>query len=191
MISITRPPCPNQEALTHGDYTDAKISLIKAAHNKCMYCEGKLGADSYPQVEHIQPKSKYPELEFAWDNLGISCQICNTNKGAKYDVTKRFINPYQEDPSEFIYFEGEYVFAFENSERGEYTIKALDLSRTRLCEKRRKLLVDIVRIIETLRHINNEYYKQYLIEDLKEKAQDTEEYSLMVKTLLKSEGIIA
>jgi 5-methylcytosine-specific restriction endonuclease McrA len=72
MITLHRPPCPNPQALADGDYTEEqnKAALLKSSHDKCMYCESKLGAESYPQIEHIRPKSKYPNLEFVWTKAG-------------------------------------------------------------------------------------------------------------------------
>lgn len=32
-------------------------------------------------VEHIQPKSLYPELELRWDNFLLACTNCNSTKG--------------------------------------------------------------------------------------------------------------
>jgi uncharacterized protein (TIGR02646 family) len=131
MIALIRPECPNPTALDRGDYTDPvnKEALRESASRKCMYCEAKIGHTSYAHVEHIKPKAKFPELEFVWDNLGFSCQICNTNKGQKYDETTPFINPYNEKPEDNLVFLLLYLFPKQGSERGEYTITELDLNR--------------------------------------------------------------
>ena len=87
MIRLIRPECPNPAALDAKNYKDTvnKEALRESTSGKCMYCESKIGYSSYPHVEHIKPKKKFPELEFSWNNLGFSCQVCNTNKGDKYD----------------------------------------------------------------------------------------------------------
>ena len=81
MIALKRPKCPNPAALVKKKYDDPlnKEALRKSTSGKCMYCESKMEHISYAHVEHIKPKSKFPELEFEWTNLGFSCQICNTN----------------------------------------------------------------------------------------------------------------
>lgn len=44
---------------------------------KCMVCKS---TESRLHVDHIKPKSKYPELVFDIDNLQILCQDCNYGK---------------------------------------------------------------------------------------------------------------
>ena len=46
----------------------------------CMYCEG---SEAYP-IEHIKPKSQFPESTFAWSNMLLTCSRCNELKGQKY-----------------------------------------------------------------------------------------------------------
>jgi 5-methylcytosine-specific restriction endonuclease McrA len=46
---------------------------------KCNYCEHNEAAD----VEHIAPKSLFPELTFVWTNYILACKQCNT--GHKLD----------------------------------------------------------------------------------------------------------
>lgn len=45
---------------------------------KCQLC----GADERLHVDHIKPRSKYPELELRLDNLQVLCEDCNIGKGA-------------------------------------------------------------------------------------------------------------
>lgn len=48
----------------------------------CCYCESSIGA----QVEHVRPKSLYPELTFDWLNLLLVCGGCNSIKNAGFAV---------------------------------------------------------------------------------------------------------
>jgi uncharacterized protein (TIGR02646 family) len=51
---------------------------------KCFYCKSKF--DSYhfsPAIEHIVPKSIYPQFAFEFKNLTISCDKCNSRKRAQ------------------------------------------------------------------------------------------------------------
>jgi len=50
---------------------------------RCSLC----GSINNLQVDHIKPRSKYPNLEWALDNLQILCMPCNKGKGA-VDETK-------------------------------------------------------------------------------------------------------
>lgn len=88
---------------------------------RCMYCEDSCGTD----VEHYQPKVRYPELVFAWANFLLVCARCNRRKSSSFplfdkrgvslrtatstDSTRRppkadavLLNPRVVDPSEFL-----------------------------------------------------------------------------------------
>lgn len=49
---------------------------------RCAYCEDS-AAD---EIEHVYPKSFFPELAFCWTNYVFSCGPCNSPKGSKYGV---------------------------------------------------------------------------------------------------------
>ncbi len=93
---------------------------------RCGYCE-----DSYAdEIEHIKPKTLYPEATFIWRNYLYACGPCNGPKnnrfvvfspanGAKVDVTRKrgepvvppeagdpvLINPRRENPLEFMWLD--------------------------------------------------------------------------------------
>lgn len=67
-----------------------KNALLKAQHGKCAFCESKVPALAYGDVEHFRPKAGYQQtpkhklrkpgyywLAYEWTNLFFSCQICN------------------------------------------------------------------------------------------------------------------
>ena len=76
-----------------------KDSLVKMFHNKCAYCESKIGHVTYGEIEHFYPKGTYIDKTFDWDNLLLSCQICNNprHKGTKFPLDRNgnplLINP--------------------------------------------------------------------------------------------------
>lgn len=47
---------------------------------RCMYCEDSIACE----VEHLYPKTFYPELVFAWLNYLYSCSLCNRIKGSQF-----------------------------------------------------------------------------------------------------------
>jgi len=48
----------------------------------CCQCCGVRGNGANPlQVDHIKPRSKYPELELEIENLQVLCRDCNLGKG--------------------------------------------------------------------------------------------------------------
>lgn len=54
-----------------------RYKIIKKYGSKCMVC----GATDKPiHVDHIKPRSKYPELELDEDNQQVFCDDCNLGK---------------------------------------------------------------------------------------------------------------
>lgn len=73
---------------------------------KCIYCESYVRVTSYLNVEHLHPKSLYPNEAFEWQNLFVGCTCCNGKK-LNFDTLKEpFINPQTEDPEDFLTFNG-------------------------------------------------------------------------------------
>jgi uncharacterized protein (TIGR02646 family) len=91
---------------------------------RCAYCEDSL-AD---EVEHIRPKSLFPEFTFVWSNYCFACGPCNGPKGNRHAtiiagalsefIRRRgalvvapppgrlaLIDPRSEDPTEFLELE--------------------------------------------------------------------------------------
>lgn len=55
-----------------------RYKALKQHGAKCQLC----GAAGAMHVDHIKPRSKYPELELRLDNLQVLCADCNLGKGA-------------------------------------------------------------------------------------------------------------
>jgi uncharacterized protein (TIGR02646 family) len=68
---------------------DVKNALRNAQHDKCCFCEAKLGHAQFGDIEHFRPKAKtqqhaegepttgYYWLAYEWRNLYLSCEVCN------------------------------------------------------------------------------------------------------------------
>ncbi len=117
----------------------------------CQYCEYNEPKD----IEHIYPKSHFPELTFDWHNYLLSCKQCNTgHKLAKFAVFDHegnasklkqnqepiseegvFIHPREDKPDDFILVEltnFEYIILHEentrNYKKAKFTLETLDLN---------------------------------------------------------------
>lgn len=56
----------------------------KLQHCKCAYCRMDISmATSYFTIEHIVPKSMYPEWMYNPKNICLSCAVCNSSKNDK------------------------------------------------------------------------------------------------------------
>jgi len=187
MIRINRPQCPNPEALRRGNYKhpNNKAALISASFDKCMYCESKISHVYYGDIEHIKPKSKYPELKYKWDNLGYVCAKCNGAKQDKYFEATPFINPYIEDPEVHIIPLGAFLYPKRGSEKGEITIREIALNENvALVEKRQERIDEVNCAITASFRTENETLRQMALEELRKEAEPNKEYSLFVKYLL-------
>lgn len=187
MIKLNRPECPNRGALENENYrhSDNKAALQNASFDKCMYCESKVTHIDYGDVEHIKPKSKFPDLTYEWSNLGYACIKCNRQgKGDKYD--DHFINPYQDDPDNYLFPVGSVIFAREGNERGEITIDIVNLNRPELLEKRNDRIEKIRPLITRYFQCTVDAQKEAILEQIVEEAEDDKEYSFCLRYLLKS-----
>lgn len=146
---------------------EVKQSLISLQDYKCCFCESKIGHISYGDVEHFRPKAGWVQedeklnkpgyywLAYEWENLLLSCQICNQRNKKNFfpllDNSSRalshhesinneqpvFIHIANEDAEALITFKEEIPVAVDGNIRGKETILKLGLDREALNEQRR------------------------------------------------------
>jgi uncharacterized protein (TIGR02646 family) len=191
MIKINRPSCPNLGALSNRNYKhpDNKEALKYASHDKCVYCESKVTNVYHGDIEHLKPKAKYPELTFNWDNLGFICAICNGNKSDIFDETFPFVNPYEDNPEDFLFALGSFIFHKGGDKRGEITVKTIKLNRPELTAKRLETIEKLKTLIDRYAIEDNSILKEILLDQIKIECQENKEYSLCALSLIKAENI--
>lgn len=69
-------------------WRNLRVLALDVYGSVCMKCGG-LPHDSVMQVDHIKPKSKYPDLTYKFNNLQILCSDCNIKKAASDIVDYR------------------------------------------------------------------------------------------------------
>lgn len=190
MIRLVRPICPNTTALVGGNYKHPanKAALKQASYDKCMYCESKISHIDFAHVEHIKPKAgdKYPELTYVWENLGYVCPKCNNSKSDKFHEKTPYINPYEEDPEAHLVAFGTYLFSKNGCERGDITVRDIDLNRPDLLEKRQIRVEEIKRCIDACFRTSSQALKEAALIELQKEAEADKELSLFVKSFLAS-----
>ncbi len=62
-----------------------RYKALKNANGKCQCC-GRSGKETVLHVDHIKPRSYFPELAFDLNNLQVLCKDCNLGK-SNTDVT--------------------------------------------------------------------------------------------------------
>lgn len=185
MIRLHRPPCPNPTKLKH-DYKNPenKAALREACHDKCMYCESKIPHIYYGDVEHIKPKAKFPELENAWDNLGYVCAQCNGHKGDKWSEEHPFVNPFDENPAQFLVPLGAVVRQRRGSERGEYSWREIALNRPALIQQRHDRIEQLSNLIDKVERTGSQAIKKAVFTELADFVGEHSPYSMVTKAAL-------
>lgn len=120
--------------------------LVIDFDNKCAYCQSDVGITSHAEIENFYPKSKFPfEIAFDWNNLLLSCSICNAAKRDRFPVNDKgeplLINPSIEDPDLHIKLDKETGLYEGITEKGKVTISTLNLNRIGLVARRKERLL--------------------------------------------------
>lgn len=161
----------------------AGLADMCAGAQRCCWCEDSAGTD----IEHIRPKSLYPERTFRWENYLLACAGCNRHKGSRFavlagesvvDVSRRrgdpiippargaavLVDPRAEDPLDYFALEIVDTFLFLACE---------GLGRTD--ERRAEYTIDLLDLNrEHLRVARREAYGTYrarLVEYRKERER--------------------
>lgn len=142
-----QPPTDTEK--TRYRHPQIKAALVEETKGKCAYCESKLLHIHHGDVEHIYPKSLAPDKSFEWENLTLSCEVCNQNKSNRDPFIEAIIDPYLIDPAQHLLFMGPLIFA-KGTPHGISTEKILDLNRGELVERRKEQLEKIMGIYQTL-----------------------------------------
>lgn len=162
-------------------HEDIKRQLKRDSWGKCIYCESRVEHVSFLHIEHIAPKSKFPRRTFVWRNLGLACSRCNNCKGDSYSEDTPPINPYEEDPVEFLIAAGELIWPQPGNDRALLTHSLLKLNRADLLEARRRRLETIRSLAENASRAPNPDVREAFIQQLCEELRDEGEYLFVAR----------
>jgi len=96
MRPVNKGVSPN----SYNKYNEAKDDLRDILGTYCSYCE--MNISNQPDIEHVSPKSKNPELETDWNNLLLACKTCNVIKSNDNQDREGYIFP-DTDNTAFAY----------------------------------------------------------------------------------------
>lgn len=65
------------------------MKVLEARGARCECCGASAADGKRIHVDHIKPRSRYPELELEESNLQILCLDCNLGKMASYTTDWR------------------------------------------------------------------------------------------------------
>ncbi len=66
-------------------WRELRVDALKKYGRECCLCGATSGNGVVLHVDHIKPRSKYPELELELSNLQILCEDCNLGKSNRYE----------------------------------------------------------------------------------------------------------
>lgn len=64
------------------EWLELRYRALKLHGGHCQCCGAVPGPGNPLQVDHIKPRSRFPELELDLHNLQVLCKSCNLGKGA-------------------------------------------------------------------------------------------------------------
>lgn len=76
--------------LTSKGMKSVKLALYELFCGKCAYCEQPVEPGA-AEIENFRPKVLYPWLTYDWNNLLLSCPVCNRNKGGRFPLADDLI----------------------------------------------------------------------------------------------------
>ncbi len=149
MAKLAAGDKPTQTESSRYRHKDIKSTLELETHGKCAYCESKLKHIHHGDVEHIHPKSLDPAKQFEWENLTLSCEVCNQNKSNLDPRAELIIDPYIINPEEHICFIGALAYP-AGTPNGISSIRILELNRAELVIMRNETISRVMSIFDTL-----------------------------------------
>lgn len=161
---------------------EIKEILLEETEGKCAYCQAEFINVSFGEIEHIKPKSKFPELVVDWPNLTVCCSRCNNKKGSKYFDDVPFLNPFIDEIGEHLLFLG--AFIQSTTHRGDLTVKEIELNGAERIEARFKHINNLENLIRNYEREEPGTIKQ-LNRQLIIKILHSGEFSAFTRSFLK------
>ena len=79
-LELERLALKRNDALKTHQWTKLRYQALLAADGRCKCCGASAVDGAELHVDHIKPKSLYPELTFEFTNLQVLCRDCNMGK---------------------------------------------------------------------------------------------------------------
>ncbi|MFQ3679245.1 MAG: HNH endonuclease [Pseudanabaenaceae cyanobacterium] len=166
-------------------HKQVKVALVQAFYGRCAYCESQITAVTYGAIEHFFPKSRYPDRTFAWENLLLACDVCNSCKGDTFplaaDGTPLLVNPSTENPAAHLQFDWNpttgLASIYGRDRRGEAVVALFDLNGT---AGRTDLMARRSRYVKKLMALKNlaasHPEAQILLQEARDRTRSESEY---------------
>jgi 5-methylcytosine-specific restriction endonuclease McrA len=71
------------------DWRRLRYRALRRSNGACCLCGARAAPERPLHVDHIKPRSRFPELELDPSNLQVMCTYCNLGKGASDSIDWR------------------------------------------------------------------------------------------------------
>jgi uncharacterized protein (TIGR02646 family) len=164
LTAVRAQPNPTKQQIAQAQnkysHRAVKQALVVMFNGKCAYCESKITVVTYGSIEHFCPKHRFIGLTFVWENLLLSCDVCNDagHKGTNFPLDQNgqplLIDPTDgvSDPSLHLKFDWDPVAGLASvyglDDRGMAVEQIFDLNgtggRRDLIEQRSKYVKHLI-----------------------------------------------
>lgn len=86
IVLKTTPAANSQGFLDSKEWKRLRLQALKKHGSRCQCCGDGPHNGAMLNVDHIKPRSLFPELALHLDNLQVLCGLCNEGKG-NWDMT--------------------------------------------------------------------------------------------------------
>lgn len=74
------------------EWKELRYRVLEKHGTACQCCGAGRKTGAIVHVDHIKPRSRYPELELDFDNLQVLCEACNIGKSNKFSTDWRLFD---------------------------------------------------------------------------------------------------
>lgn len=74
------------------EWKELRYRVLEKHGTDCQCCGAGRKTGAVVHVDHIKPRSRYPELQLDFDNLQVLCEACNIGKSNKFDTDWRLFD---------------------------------------------------------------------------------------------------
>ena len=173
-------------------WQDFSCDLSSRFHGNCGYCEEYAGPG---RVDHFRPKSRFPELVYAWSNWVYACNKCNVVKKKDKWPSSGYVNPcacsFEDRPENFFDFDlhtGDIVARLglteEQHRKAWQTIDDLGLNDKGHKDNRRARIKEVRMLLAFL----DEFVAPDIEHFLRTRARHRSELSSVTRAVLEESG---
>jgi uncharacterized protein with PIN domain len=169
---------------------EVKAAIRSETCDKCAYCESKILHVDHGDVEHILPKSLFPQYRLTYSNLTFVCKKCNQAKSDYHNPAAMLLNPCSDAPGEHLVALGPMVAGAPGQTRGFLTVRLLQLNRTELLKRRKERIDSLMTLIDRIVRELDAGVREALIGALLIEGEQDKEYSFVARALFTRYGFL-